>query len=109
MATVLPLRRCVVLRPSFGFHPSARLLGRHASAAFTLIELLVVIGIIALLAALIFPAIQDSMRQGKQVQSMTNLKAWGAAFQSSLGEHDMEMPSDGGATFKIEDDNAWYN
>src|SRR4051812_43022121 len=109
MATVLPLRRCIALRHSFAFHPSARLVGRHSSSAFTLIELLVVIGIIALLAALIFPAIQDSMRTGKQVQSLTNLKAWGAAFTSSVGDNDFEMPSDGGAVFKMEDDAAWYN
>ena len=79
------------------------------AGAFTLIELLVVIGIIALLAALIFPAINDSIRASRQSTSLGNLKQWSGAFMLAVGEFDNEMPSDGGPQFKMEDENAWFN
>src|SRR4051794_3237161 len=77
MASVPPSRRSVSFPSLFVFRsvrPSRYPV--TPSAGFTLIELLVVIGIIALLAALIFPAIRDAIRSGRQTTSLGNLKQW---------------------------------
>lgn len=80
---------------------------RHGG--FTLIELLVVILIIAVLAALIFPAIGGAQRKAMQTTSVNNLHQWYLGFSSSVGEHDGEMPTDGSAPFNTGNEDAWYN
>jgi prepilin-type N-terminal cleavage/methylation domain-containing protein len=53
---------------------------RHAYGGFTLIELLVVIAIIALLLAILMPALQRVKKQAQTVACQANLKQWAAIF-----------------------------
>ncbi|UCG57769.1 MAG: type II secretion system protein [Phycisphaerales bacterium] len=60
--------------------------------AFTLIELLVVIAIIALLMAILMPALQRVKRQAKTVACQANLKQWNLIFSMYANEHDGRFP-----------------
>jgi prepilin-type N-terminal cleavage/methylation domain-containing protein len=55
---------------------------------FTLIELLVVIAIIALLMAILMPALQRVKRQAKAVVCQANLRQWGTIFAMYMEEND---------------------
>ncbi|HEV2696210.1 MAG TPA: prepilin-type N-terminal cleavage/methylation domain-containing protein [Verrucomicrobiae bacterium] len=72
------------------------------AAAFTLVELLVVIGIIALLAALLLPALSGGQKRAQRIWCVSNLKQTGLAFQSFAHDHNGKFPmavsvSDGGS------------
>ena len=56
--------------------------------AFTLIELLVVIAIIALLMAILMPALNRVKKQAKAVACKMNLHQWGLAFTMYTGDND---------------------
>ncbi len=56
--------------------------------AFTLIELLVVIAIIALLMAILMPALQRVKKQAQAVKCRAHLKQWGVIFAMYTGEND---------------------
>src|SRR5688572_32482839 len=58
--------------------------------AFTLIELLVVIAIIAILAALLLPALQGGKEAGKRIQCTSGLRQLGLGAQMYLDDHDGE-------------------
>jgi len=55
---------------------------------FTLIELLVVIAIIALLMAILMPALNRVKKQAKSVACQTNLRQWALIFSIYMDEND---------------------
>jgi prepilin-type N-terminal cleavage/methylation domain-containing protein len=96
--------------------------GRQGDA-FTLIELLVVIAIIAILAAMLLPALAKAKEKASRANCVSNLRLWGLAIQMYSPANNDVLPRDGmGAnslypgnivngvqTGDPTDPNAWFN
>jgi prepilin-type N-terminal cleavage/methylation domain-containing protein len=91
----------------------------RCNRGFTLIELLVVIAIIAILAAMLLPALTSAKEKAQTVRCMSNLRQWGLGFTMYAQDGGDFVPDEGNIGAAINDggsatstDNyhyAWYN
>ena len=65
---------------------------KKQNKSFTLIELLVVIAIIAILAAILLPALQSARERGRSASCISNLKQIGSAVQQYLPDNSDYFP-----------------
>ena len=61
-------------------------------SGFTLIELLVVIGIIAILASLLMPALSKAKQKANGIKCINDIRQLGLASTMYVGDHDGEYP-----------------
>ena len=64
---------------------------QRTTRAFTLIELLVVIAIIALLMAILMPALSRAREQGKRAACMSNTKQMALAWNLYADDYDAKI------------------
>ena len=75
--------------------------------AFTLIELLVVIAIIALLMAILMPALNMAKQQAKGIVCRSKLKEFGTAANMYADDNDQEVPP-GTNVDAVENEQMWF-
>ena len=78
----------------------------RARRGFTLIELLVVISIIALLIAILLPALGAARKSARMTQCLSNMRQWGIAQAAHAVDNGHLLPEEGG---QFDNEEAWYN
>jgi len=79
---------------------------------FTLVELLVVIALLAVLAALLLPAMVRAREKARATQCTANLGQWGLAYRLYADDNDDFLPRRGQgvqALFQIDRPTDWFN
>ncbi|MFH0908545.1 MAG: prepilin-type N-terminal cleavage/methylation domain-containing protein [bacterium] len=81
------------------------------SSGFTLMELLLVIGIIAILAGLLFPALNAASAKAKEAKCMAHVRQWGSAISLYAADNQGVFPGRGPDANNADPaaTNGWFN
>jgi prepilin-type N-terminal cleavage/methylation domain-containing protein/prepilin-type processing-associated H-X9-DG protein len=86
--------------------------GFGATPGFTLVELLVTVAVIALLAALMLPALAAVREKGRGAQCLSNQRQWGLAFRLYVDDNEDFLPRRGQGmqpVTRLDRPEDWFN